>query len=235
MPSFNVNFLQIFSNLPPSLRKNVKTSAQQTRLISILFARAMAERYTNPPKALELFQEVVSLDKEHHEARIKCSWLMICLKQFSSIISVLQPIINPPSPSATSDQLQRAYNNAVCSALFSDTPDYFLAEKFAREGIRVNPQGNVLKLWEHLGKALQEQGRVAEARDAFNAALAICPDSDYAKSHLKQLPKNMSKKKRKGSTSENLEEVEPESKKKRLKKSGSGSPLNILKAAVDRL
>jgi tetratricopeptide (TPR) repeat protein len=161
-------------------RLRTKTHLPESRaeLIDLMFKRAMAVKYTQPKRSLELFLEVVALNSSHWEARIKVSWLMIKFNDFLTLIPYLEPIVDPES-SATVEQRQRAYNNIVCSYMFRLPPDYITAEKLCRTGIALDPEGNV-KLWENLGSALKFQGRLNEARDAFNIALQMEPTSSFS-------------------------------------------------------
>jgi len=180
-----------FDEKAKRLRKS-KSASSRAELINLLFETAMAIRYTLPNRSLELFNEVVTLDPENFEARIKVSWFRIKQKDFLSFIPLLEPVVHPDSH-ATSEQRQRAYNNLVCSYMFRCPPDYSTSEKLARAGIAVDEKGSV-KLWENLGIVLKETGRYSEARDAFLFALTIDPQSDYAAKILPYLNKGKFKK-----------------------------------------
>jgi len=180
-----------FDEKAKRLRKS-KSASSRAELITLLFETAMAIRYTLPNRSMELFLEVVTLDPENFEARIKVSWFRIKQKDFLSFVTLLEPVVHPDSH-ATPEQRQRAYNNLVCSYMFRFPPDYSAAEKLARAGIAVDEKGSV-KLWENLGIILKETGRYSEARDAFAFALTIDPQSDYAAKILPYLNKGKFKK-----------------------------------------
>jgi len=168
-------------------RLRTKTHIPESRLElqDILFKHGMAVRYTHPKRSLDLFMEVIALDPDHWEARIKISWLQIRVNDFLAVMDSVTPVVEPEA-SSTIEQKQRAYNNIVCSYLFRFPMDLITAEKVAREGIALDARGNV-KLWENLGSALKHQHRYDEARDAFNTALTIEPKSEFAIKNLRYL------------------------------------------------
>jgi len=185
----------IFENDVKRLRPKVHMQESRAELVDLMFQRAMAVRYSQPRRSLDLFTEVVAFDPKNWEARIKISWLLIRFNEFNSLIPIVEPITRPDSD-ATVEQKQRAFNNMVCSYMFRLPMDMVNAEKCAREGIALSKTGSV-KLWENLGSTLKHQGRLAEARDAFNFALTIDPNSEFATANLHNL--NVAEKQRKKS------------------------------------
>jgi len=183
-------------------RLKQKLPASREELVTLVFKNAMDCRYNQPKRSAQLFSDVISIDSNHWESRIKLSWLQIRFNSFTPIIPLLEPVI--ASQTATVEQKQRAYNNIVCSFLFRLPADIESAEKFAKEGIALDKNGNP-KLWENYGSVLKQQGRFAEAREAFSQACKLDPGSDFAQSNLSnvnKLEKKHKKQKSKGSSSD---------------------------------
>jgi len=185
----------VFENDVKRLRPKIHIQETRAELVDLMFKRAIAARYSQPRRSIDLFTEVVALDPKNWEARIKISWLSIRFSEFLALVPIVEPITLPDS-GATVEQKQRASNNLVCSYMFRLPMDMVNAEKYAREGIALDRTGSV-KLWENLGSTLKHQGRLVEARDAFNFALTIDPNSDFAKANLLNL--NVAEKQRKKS------------------------------------
>jgi len=223
-PTKQEEFWGAFDKEVKRLRKLLPDSRNE--LVAFLFKNAMDVRYEHPKRSHQLFHEVIALKPQHWESRIKLSWLEIRFNNFLNIIPLLDPII-ASSSSATIEQKQRAYNNIVCSYLFRLPSDIISAEKFAKKGIDLEPTGNV-KLWENYGTVLLQQGRLVEAREAYQQALELDPNSEFTLASLNSL-KNMDKKsknekmmeKKKSKKNlfakENKENVEKTSKNEKMK------------------
>jgi len=186
-------------------RLRARLPNSRNELVNLLFKRAMELRLKQPNHSHQLFQEVLTLDSQHWESRIKLSWLEIKFSNYNPIIPLLEPVV--ASSNTTVEQKQRAYNNMACSHMFRVPPDMVTAEKFILEGIKLNPSGTV-KLYENYGTVLMQTGRLSEAREALRKAVDIDPTSDFALSSLENLKQLEKKNKRKKSKGEYLETKE---------------------------
>jgi len=153
-----------------------------------LFINAMEIRYKQPLQSLELLREVLSMDPQHNEARLKSSWLELRLNNYSAVHTILQPVI--ASQRSTLEQKQRAYNNMTCACLFVSPPECTKAEKLALTGIQLDGNGTP-KLWENYGSALQQQDRLPEALEAFTKSLLLEPESVKARNFIKETEKQI--------------------------------------------
>jgi len=148
----------------------------------------METRFKDPMRSRELFKEVLEMDSNHFEARLKLSWHEIRFGNAHCTPGLLEPVV--ASPTATLEQKQRAYNNLSCAFLVMVVPDAVKAEKWAIAGIQLDGRGSP-KLWENLGGAYKEQGRLHEAVDAFTKSLLMDPTSKHSKRNIKAIEKEI--------------------------------------------
>jgi len=194
-------FSQVIKELRIKVQTHIDESARKD-LVKLLYSQAMKLRYVNSAESLSLFEDVVELEPNHWEARLKVSWLSIRFTKNERAIEVLLPVI--ASDETTVLQKQRAYTNLSCAENWKDKEfaNYDQAEKWARIGIDLDKEGTA-KLWENLATALKHQNRLEEARAAFKQALKLNPKSINAierqasiEKHLKIQKKRDGKQKR---------------------------------------
>jgi len=161
--------------LREKLSKHEDDKDVRKELSRLLYFEAMKLRYDNSSESLSLFEEVVELQPEHWEARLKVSWLSIRFTKNERAIEALIPVVE--SSETTMLQKQRAYTNLSCAENWKEkAADYALAEKWARSGIALDSDGTA-KLWENLATALKHQNKLEEARQAFKHAIKLNPKS----------------------------------------------------------
>jgi len=200
----------VFEGQIAALKKREHIGETRRDLIRALFSRAMEIRYKQPSRSRDLFAQVVSLEPNNYEARIKISWLDIRLGKMGQIFANLEPVIK--SEASTPEQKKRAYNNICCSFLFSKShPDLNSAYIYAKKGLEVDDIGSD-KLWENYATILVHQCKYADARDALKRALILEPTSIFAQTKLeevnkmlKQQEKQQEKQSRKMAAKENQE------------------------------
>jgi len=168
-----------FERSAQRLRKKLKNKPDfqiQKQLVQLLFLRGMEIRYSAPDKALQLFEEVVELEPNNWESRLKISWLSIRFIRYDRAIVVLLPVVD--SPETTLLQKQRAYSNLSCAENWKPKSysNNHHAESWARKGIALDGKGTS-KLWENLATALKNQNKLEESSDALKQALKIGPKS----------------------------------------------------------
>jgi len=170
-----------------SLKKKECIGETRKDLIRALFSRAMEVRYKQPNRSRDLFAQVVAMDLDNYEARIKISWLDIRLGKLGQIFAILEPVIK--SETSTPEQKKRAYNNICCSFLFNKThPDIASAYIYAKKGLEVDDIGSD-KLWENYATILINQCKYVEARDALKRAVILEPNSVFAQNKLEDVDK----------------------------------------------
>jgi len=168
-----------FKQLRAELRERLEADAddKKTRkeLIQLLYFEAMRLRYEDNIESLALFEEVLELQPNHWEARMKVSWLCIRFMKNERAIEVLLPLVESSEPTIL--QKQRAYTNLSCAEDWKKVdPDHVKAENWARIGIELDHEGTS-KLWENLATALKSQQKYEEARAAFKHAIKLNPKS----------------------------------------------------------
>jgi tetratricopeptide (TPR) repeat protein len=189
----------------------LKFIANKDDVIHSVFVRAMELRVKNPEKSKALFRQVLELEPEHFEARLKLSWHLLHSERTGEVPGLLEPIIS--SEKSTVEQKQRAYNNLSCAFLAPDNTDAPAAEKWAKAGIDTDGTGTT-KLWDNLGCAYRKQGKLREALDAFTKSLLMNPKSKHSKQSIKLVEMEI---KRKDSKPPKKERAKKESKSKKEK------------------
>jgi len=176
----------VFEGQIAALKKKEIIGETRKDLIRALFTRAMEVRYKQPHRSRDLFAQVVALDYDNYEARIKISWLDIRLRRMEQIFAMLEPVIT--SEKSTPEQKKRAYNNICCSFLFCKPVELNSAYIYAKKGLEVDDFGSD-KLWENYASILIHQCKFAEARDALKRALVLEPNSLFALHKLEEVNK----------------------------------------------
>jgi len=177
-----------FDNDISKIQSTTSNNESRAELIHATFTRAMETRYKEPARSKELFKEVIAMDPNHYESRLKVSWHEIRFGSTLCIPALLEPVIS--SPTATLEQKQRAYNNLSCACLVGRVVDAAGAEKWALAGLRLDGKGTP-KLWENLGGAYREQGRLHQALEAFTKSLLIDPSSKHVQKSIKLVEKDI--------------------------------------------
>eukprot|EP01128_Nolandella_sp_AFSM9_P012315 TRINITY_DN9154_c0_g1_i1.p1 TRINITY_DN9154_c0_g1~~TRINITY_DN9154_c0_g1_i1.p1 ORF type:complete len:304 (+),score=75.12 TRINITY_DN9154_c0_g1_i1:100-912(+) len=159
---------------------------KRAKYVQELFDAGMDLRNSKPHKALKKFLEILDLQEDHVEARLKIIWLLLKDKNFRyDFDALMQPVID--SDTATLAQKQRAYTNWSCSISFNPKDKRFnRAEKLAQAGVDLDGIGTH-SLFENLGNALRRQGKLSEASDAFQSAVALNPHSSNALARVKSI------------------------------------------------
>jgi len=180
----------VFEGEVARLRKKEDVPESRKELVKLLFNRAMAVRYKEPYRSRDLFAQVVKLDPDNYEARIKISWLDIKFKKLNEVVDILKPVCD--AEESTVEQKKRAYNNICCSYMFGKQVDIESASYYAKKGIEVDNIGTD-KLWENYGSILMNQHKYMEAREGFTKAVLLEPNSEFAKQKLEQVEKILKK------------------------------------------
>jgi len=171
------------------LEKNENDITAHKELVKLLFLEAMRLRYDNSAQSLSLFEEVVTLQPDNWEARLKVSWLSIRFTKNERAIEVLLPIVE--SLETNFRQKQRAFTNLSCAENWKENnADPILAEKWARDGIDIDKEGTAM-LWENLATALKNQLKLEESLVAFKNALKLNPKSWHAKQRKASIERHL--------------------------------------------
>jgi len=196
----------------------IQSSNSESRadILHATFTRAMETRYREPMRSKELFKEVIAMDPNHYESRLKVSWHEIRFGCTQVIPALLEPVIS--SSTSTLEQKQRAYNNLSCACIVGPLLNAAGAEKWALAGIRLDGKGTP-KLWENLGVAYREQGRLQLSLEAFTKSLLIDPNSKHVQKSIKFLEKDIKNQSKKEKIKEKpKEKVKVKKDKKQIQK-----------------
>jgi len=168
-------YIQLVNELKKKMEDNPGDKNTRKELANMLYFQAMNLRYDDPSRSLALFEELVTFQPDHWEARMKVSWLAIRFTKYDKAIETLIPLVE--SSESTLLQKQRAYTNLSCAEDWKkEHSDPTKAESWARKGIELDREGTS-KLWENLAISLKNQNRLDEARVAFKRALKLNPKS----------------------------------------------------------
>eukprot|EP01130_Rhizamoeba_saxonica_P002184 TRINITY_DN1200_c0_g1_i1.p1 TRINITY_DN1200_c0_g1~~TRINITY_DN1200_c0_g1_i1.p1 ORF type:complete len:239 (-),score=44.07 TRINITY_DN1200_c0_g1_i1:63-779(-) len=148
----------------------------------------MRNRYDCHEKSLKLFLEIIDIDPDMFEARLKISWISLKRGEYELCREVLKYVVE--SPNANLSQKRRAYTNLSCSHNWDDEDfdNETFAEEYARKGLEI---ARTSKLLENLGSSLRKQHRIDEAIEIYQELVEMDPNSS-ARKRLTSLQKKKS-------------------------------------------
>jgi tetratricopeptide (TPR) repeat protein len=162
--------------------------------VDFLFDVAMKIRNTEATRGMELLKEIISLDENHLEARVKLSFRYVQESEWEAVMEVLTPVIK--NVDATILQKQRAFNNlSVACHQNKEMEDHAeRAAAYAEEGINLDGIGTY-HLWDNYGLAKFKLEKYQDAVICFRRAYDIHPIKEF--SNKLKLTESKAKKQRK--------------------------------------